>query len=992
MKNKKDYNIRVLFVLVLLLNLYKAFAFNDLQTEQVISASINETTNIETKYLSEENYASLEINEVQVSNIDQYIDYSFNYGGWIELYNRSDEPILLDGLYVSDELSNPQKFMLPNDFGTIDAKGYKVIFFGNNSSDGNYGSTAYKQVNFKLENDGGTIFIADVDGEIISSVNYPSAIARCSYARIGDSADEWGMTGEPTPGYSNISSTFATERLSAPEVDTDSRLITSQITVKVFIPDGATLRYTTDCSTPTLTNGLTSEDGIFQISETQNLRFRLFKDGYLPSQVITRSYIQRDKDYYLPIISIVTAYENLYDDSIGVYVDGKNGIAGNNHTKSNLNMDWKRPVNFEYITSDNEMVVSMETEFEVSGGWSRHYAPASFKIKATKNYEGLNSIDYQFFSLKPYNKYKEILIRNGGNDNVDAEHGRVRDAITQNILMTSGVYVDAQDYQPTHVFINGEYIGMLNLREPNNRYHGTANYGYDDDEMDAFEYSDGGYQQKAGTNDYFNYWLNLSMSATDDDVYNTMCQDVVDMDEFINYWAACCYIGSNDWITGNNNLKGYREIPNGRFHLTMLDEDQGWISSNMVADVNDNYKNGMLTIYNNLKQNPSFHRQFIDAYCIMNGSVFTSNRCKTIGDSICNLVEKALAMENRQPWTSYSEQYDNMTSTSSRKRRMDALKESYNLGQGMQISFSGNVPSVAFLLNSQPVPTGEFSGTLFAPVKIEATASAEYNFIGWQRADLSDSPIISTERTLLLDSDIDMELVALFRPVADEMKIAAGSPCVVINEISASNSIFVNDYIKRNDWIELYNTTDETVDVEGMYLTDNLSKPTKYQISSSDSQASTLIPPHGYLIVWADKSDPITQLHSNFNLGNDDGEVVMLMANDMSWTDTLTYVSHQGEESVGRYPDGGKRVYKMSKPTIGASNWINTYAEWIYGEDNNYDDGLGTSINTEILQGDILRKEYYSVDGTRLKYLRNGVNIIREFFDNGTSSTRKILK
>ena len=42
--------------------------------------------------------SNLIINEIQVSNIDQYMDPSFNYGGWIELYNPTDEIIYLTGL------------------------------------------------------------------------------------------------------------------------------------------------------------------------------------------------------------------------------------------------------------------------------------------------------------------------------------------------------------------------------------------------------------------------------------------------------------------------------------------------------------------------------------------------------------------------------------------------------------------------------------------------------------------------------------------------------------------------------------------------------------------------------------------------------------------------------------------------------------------------------------------------------------------------------
>ena len=79
---------------------------------------------------------------------------------------------------------------------------------------------------------------------------------------------------------------------------------------------------------------------------------------------------------------------------------------------------------------------------------------------------------------------------------------------------------------------------------------------------------------------------------------------------------------------------------------------------------------------------------------------------------------------------------------------------------------------------------------------------------------------------------------------------------VRINEVSADDGVYVNDYFKRNDWVELYNTTDQPIDVEGMFLTDNPDKPKKYQISKGVSQASTVIPAHGYLIIWCDKLEP----------------------------------------------------------------------------------------------------------------------------------------
>lgn len=49
----------------------------------------------------------------------------------------------------------------------------------------------------------------------------------------------------------------------------------------------------------------------------------------MASRVTSRSYIKWDKDYKLPVLAVVTDPKFLYDDSLGVYVQGVNGIPGN---------------------------------------------------------------------------------------------------------------------------------------------------------------------------------------------------------------------------------------------------------------------------------------------------------------------------------------------------------------------------------------------------------------------------------------------------------------------------------------------------------------------------------------------------------------------------------------------------------------------------------------------------------------------------------------
>ncbi|MCP6003322.1 hypothetical protein NL386_37835, partial [Klebsiella pneumoniae] len=74
-----------------------------------------------------------------------------------------------------------------------------------------------------------------------------------------------------------------------------------------------------------------------------------------------------------------------------------------------------------------------------------------------------------------------------------------------------------------------------------------------------------------------------------------------------------------------------------------------------------------------------------------------------------------------------------MAGVTSRTSRMNALRSVFSLSDGMNVQFNANVPGAAFLINGQPVPGATFSGTLFAPVTIEASAPAGYNFVGWSK-------------------------------------------------------------------------------------------------------------------------------------------------------------------------------------------------------------------------------------------------------------------
>jgi len=103
--------------------------------------------------------------------------------------------------------------------------------------------------------------------------------------------------------------------------------------------------------------------------------------------------------------------------------------------------------------------------------------------------------------------------------------------------------------------------------------------------------------------------------------------------------------------------------------------------------------------------------------------------------------------------------------------------------------------------------------------------------------------------------------VVLFVTVAGAYPPTGGNPQVgltqggrvVINEVLASNvECFADAKGEYDDWVELYNPGETPIDVGGMYLTDNVAEPAKWQFPTGSSSLTT-IAAHGYLLIWVDK-------------------------------------------------------------------------------------------------------------------------------------------
>ena len=884
---------------------------------------------------------ALVINEIMPANIDMFMDPSYNYGSWIELFNGTDNDINLAGYYLSDDLSNPTLCPLGNTSRIVKAGGFLTLWFGHKDD------YCLQQLEYSLDSDGGDIILFDNNGRAISAVEYPASPARISWARTSDGGSEWGYTGNPTPGKTNSSSQFASDQIPAPEVSVESKLFTGSFSFIVNIPEGATLYYTENGSLPISSNkAAKTSEGSFSVSGTKVYRFRLYKDGFLPSPVTTRSYINTSNKYGVPIVSIVTDNNGLYSSDYGMWAKGPHGKSGNGQSElCNWNRDWDRSVNMEIFDTNGNLILSQEAEITPSGRYSRAYDPHPFKVKAKKKYGYENYFAFTPFSDKPYNKYQSLKFRSGGNNYTT----RLKDAALQEIILRSGLNVDCQSYQPVHHYVNGVYKGITNIRESNNKDYAYSNYGYDEDEIDCFKLDhnngNGGFTLSEGSRDAWDEWVKLSVTASQDASYERICE-IVDVDEFANYMAIEFFLANEDWP--RNNIKSFRLSDGGRFRFVVFDLDHAFGAINEATGINPfssfdsqeyypegGYKSAMVTIFHNMLSNDTFRRKFIDSYCIVAGSVFNTDRIKSIVNELAERARKEMAFKNESPQKD-ADLILNTLTTDYRTNRITQMASwrysKLSSATKAQKIIKTNNDNAVLTLNGIEIPTSKFIGHLFLPATVKAIAPSGYRFVGWKKNN--NIATTDTEYTMTRSYEI---LEACFEPDSIIRPVR-------INEVSASNEVFINESFKKHDWIELYNTTSSSYDASGMFLSDKLSQPEKYVIPDG-----TVIPANGYLIIWCDKESG-TQLHAPFKLDNKDENVILLTAADHSWADTLTYKKHTGYQSVGLYPDGGNTSYVMNRPSIGKTNNLSSYD------------------NIDKQQVNLVRKHYYGGNKADLIY------------------------
>lgn len=143
---------------------------------------------------------------------------------------------------------------------------------------------------------------------------------------------------------------------------------------------------------------------------------------------------------------------------------------------------------------------------------------------------------------------------------------------------------------------------------------------------------------------------------------------------------------------------------------------------------------------------------------------------------------------------------------------------------------------------------------------------------------------------------------------------SAANAAVVINEVMASNSKTVVDNAEEyEDWIELFNTASEPVNLAGYHLTDDPTKMDKWTFPEG-----AVIPANGYYIIWADEDQEQGDNHCNFKLSAS-AEQLLLTDAALALVDSVSWGQQTADISFARKPNG-TGSFVIQPPTFNGTN------------------------------------------------------------------------
>lgn len=579
-------------------------------------------------------------------------DTDKNCTEWLEIANTGEVAVDITGYYLTDDPAVPDKWAIPSTPALYPGKA--LIFWADKLG-------VLNHTNFKLKLTPGKLALYSPAKELVDSVEYPAQTTDISYGRASNG--EWRYCATPTPGQANAGvMTVNSDRTGLPVFSQQGGFYPASVTVSLTADPGAVIRYTLDGSIPKVDS--TAYASPILISSTKVLRARAFAPDRLPSHAVTNTFFINESKT-LPVVSVSTDPANLFDPAVGLYVPGPNAKADPPFRNGNFWQDWERAANVELFEADGSRAFSHYCGVKINGNTTVAIPEKSLAFYSKAKYE-LAAFNYKLFPEKASTNYPRFLLRNSGQD---WPLTLFRDALSASVVKGK-MNLDYQAYRPVLHFLNGEYYGVINLREKADQYFAVSNYGATAGKIDFLEHNIGEVVVGDGSDAHYKALMAYlaANEITQSEVYDYV-KTQMDVEEFMDYTIMETYCGNYDWPGENVKFWRAQSGVNNRWRWILQDTDYAWeyktkygfeldSIGKLLENSSSTWPNpGWSTLlFRTLIKNDAFRAEWLSRYQQHLGDTFLPSRILGIIDGI----EQALEPEMARHIATWGGKYDNL--------------------------------------------------------------------------------------------------------------------------------------------------------------------------------------------------------------------------------------------------------------------------------------------------------------------------------------------
>lgn len=843
---------------------------------------------------------TLRINEICASNNTVWQTEPVQYPDWIELHNYGDEDINLMGRWLSDNPDDPFKHQIDQNLW-IAAGGYLLLYADNQPSLGP------AHLNFSLSSSGEDVLLSTADFVEIDAVSFGAIPTDMSWGYVAVN-DVWALFPDPTPEAENIGQNF-TDILQPPVFSESNLFFDSPFSLSMSQSQGAQIRFTVNYDDPTETSDVYTTP--ITVMMNVCVRARAYADGYYPSPVATQCFASA-ADYTLDIVT-VTAPSGSFWGAGGIYSNPFSGL--------------EKRVHVAQFSHEGEPKYAMDMGARIHAPDGRQQK--SLRFHARSEY-GNTSLDYPLFPTKSIGSFKRFVLRNAGNDGLEASVSRtgMRDPLISWLYSSLNPDYGQSAYEPVHLFLNGEYWGIYNMRERQDEHFIKSNYGYEGDEIDLLERTasvPSTFDALAGTwEDYDQmHQTAIDLDLSQDENY-AIIADWINIENYVDYQLTEILICNQDWLS--NNMKFWRPQDNSRkWEWIIWDTDWGfgtfypsyphglpnWNALNFSLSNWGGWTADVETyLLQNLVESPIFLEYFCTRAADLRNSYFLPERIVSKLHEYRDRLLPDIPMQferwgsSMMTWNSrvdYVESFVNDRPV----HFLQHFTDRFDLGEIYPIHLEIDPPGAGYIeVNTIQTDNDVWEGYYFEgiPVRLKAMAYPGFTFSHWSNETFAAEQFVQVTP--------DVNLTAFFEEI-----VVSGLP--IINEIN----YYPSAGLDAGEWIEIRNNGPGTVNLSGWTLEDDLSAyaiPTGTNVGINEFLvvcADTLL----FKTVYPDVSPYIGDF--NFALGNS-GETLYLRNPEGQLIDAVTYSDSSPWPSAA---DGNGATLELISPLLDnavATNWF----------------------------------------------------------------------